>query len=237
MVVGAGQSGRDIMLDVAREARSVYMCNRSAPVLGDLPSNIEQLPSINTIETDGTICFTNDEKRHVDSIILCTGYNYTFPFLTEEGGIRVEDRRIVPLYKQTFNSLYPSMAIMGVNFTVVPFPYFDLQARWILSIWSGEKHLPSTAEMIQASDLDYQKRLEMGFPPHHAHRLGPLQWDFYRELAEMGGSEPLGPVLQMLYEESGKGRATDLTNYKNVEFKIISRDKWARIGTTKESHE
>ena len=225
------------MLDVSREARSVYLCNRGAPVLGDLPSNIEQLPSIDVVETDGTVCFTNNEKRHVDSVILCTGYHYTFPFLTEECGIRVEDRRIVPLYKHTFNSLYTSMAVMGVNFRVVPFPYFDLQVRWILSVWSGEKQLlSSTAEMVAASDLDYHERLEKGLPPHHAHCLGPLQWDFYRELAEMSGSEPLDPVLQMLYEETRMGRTTDLTNYKNVEFKIISRDKWARIDT-REKHE
>lgn len=200
-------------------------------VLGDLPSNIEQLPSIDIVEKDGTVSFTNNEKRHVDSIILCTGYDYTFPFLTDECGIRVEDRRIISLYKHTFNSLYPSMAFMGVNFRVVPFPYFDLQVRWILSVWSGEKHLPSTAEMAAASDLDYRERLEKGFPLHHAHRLGPLQWDFYRELAEMSGRQPLDPVLQMLYEETSEKRTTDLTNYKNAEFKIIGRDKWTRIDT------
>lgn len=229
MVVGAGSSGKDISLELSDYATSVYLCNIGPTVPSTLPSNVEQLPAIASIQSDGTVCFVNGKERCADSIVLCTGYHYSFPFLTEESGIRVENKRIMRLYKHTFNVVHPSMAIMGVNFQVTPFPYFDLQALWILSVWSGQKQLPLTTEMIQDSDQEYQSRLEEGLPPHYAHRMGSKQWAFFNELAHLGGSEPLNPVIRMLYDEAAKGRRYNLTTYRSKNYKILSKEKWIEI--------
>ena len=36
----------------------------------------------------------------MDTILLCTGYHYTFPFLSPECGVNVsEDERVTPLWK------------------------------------------------------------------------------------------------------------------------------------------
>ena len=181
------------------------------------------------------MCFVNGKERCPDSIILCTGYDYAFPFLTEESGIRVENKRIMRLYKHTFNVVHPSMAIMGVNFNVTPFPYFDLQAVWIRSVLSRQKQLPLMAEMIQDSDQDYQSRLQEGLPPHYAHRLESKQWTFYNELAQLGGSKPLDPVIQKLYEEATNGRWNNLTTYRNKNYKILSREEWIDTTTATKS--
>lgn len=229
LIVGAGPSGRDIMLEVSHHAMAVYLCNCRSQLRSKLPSNVEELPAIEFIRSDGTVQFVSGDVRQADSIIVCTGYEYEFPFLTEESGIRVKNKRIFPLYKHTFNATHPSMAIIGISLIVLPFPYFDLQVRWVLSVWSGEKKLPSSADMIKDSDEDFRKRLERGYPPHYAHKLGSLQWDFFNELAEMGGSKPLDPVIQSLYEESTRGKEFELCTYKNDQYEVVSKDKWIRV--------
>lgn len=70
-----------------------------------------EVSSISEIKPEKRILFSNGQEISIDSIILTTGYSYSFPFLAPETtGVRVEDKkRITPLYKQTFNSLHPNM--------------------------------------------------------------------------------------------------------------------------------
>lgn len=231
VVVGAGQSGRDLIIDLADHAHDVFLSNRGDPVTCPLPSNVTEMPALKEVLPDGHVVFSNGETRKIDSIILATGYLYSFPFLNKDSGLEVLDRkRVFPLYKHTVNARHPSCAVIGVNFNVVPFPYFDLQVRWVLSIWKGDKLLPPKHEMIKSDRDTYQQRLQQGLPPHKAgHQLGPIQWDFYRELAELGGNEPLEPIYEMLYNESGKGRKNDLMNYKKANFVVLGKDQFTRV--------
>lgn len=230
--MGAGQSGRDLIIDLAGHAREVLLSNRGTPLTCPLPSNVHELPAIKELLSDGSVVFSGGETRQIDSIILATGYLYSFPFLSEKSGLQVlnDGKRVFPLYKQTFNARHPSSAVIGVNFGVLPFPYFDLQVRWILSVWTGEKLLPSEEEMIKSDEETYQRKLREGLPPHKAgHYLGPAQWDFHRELAVMGGNEPLAPVNEMLYNESGIGRKNNLMHYKKANFVVTGRDAFTRL--------
>lgn len=57
------------------------------------------------------------------------GYEFTFPFLSPECGIRVVNNRVVPLYKHTLHRDRPSMALIGIPYCVVPFVVFHYQVR------------------------------------------------------------------------------------------------------------
>ena len=231
VVVGAGQSGRDLIIDLADQAKEVLLSNRGNPLTCPLPPNVSEFPAIKELCSDGSVVFSNGETRKVDSIILATGYLYSFPFLSEESGIKtLEGKRVFPLYKHTVNIRHPSSAIIGVNFGVVPFPYFDLQVRWVLSVWQGDKPLPPKEEMMKSNEETYQRRLHQGLPPHKAgHYLGSAQWELYRELAELGGNNPLDPFYEILYDESGKGRKDNLMNYKKANFRLLGKDKFERL--------
>lgn len=231
VVVGAGQSGRDLIIDLAGHAQKVWLSNRGSPITCPLSNNVSELPAIKEVLPDGHVVFSNGETRKADCIILATGYLYSFPFLNEESGLEVLDgKRVFPLYKHTINARHPSSAVVGVNFSVVPFPYFDLQVRWVLSIWKGDKLLPSEQKMIKSVEETYQGRLRQGLPPHKAgHQLGSAQWDFYRELAALGGNDPLEPFYEMLYNESAKGRKDNLMNYKKANFVVLGKDKFDRL--------
>lgn len=218
LVIGNGYSGRDIMIDLADQVKAVYFCNRGKFLTCPLPPNVDQLPALCELTSKGTACFVNGEEKHVDTVVLATGYEYVFPFLKNDSGIVIDGgKRIRPLYKHTFNAVHPSMAIIGMNTGVMPFPYFDLQAQWVMSIWKGEKVLPTEREMVRNDEETFQQRLREGLPHHLAgHFLGDAQWDFYQELADLGGSELMSPETEVIYGEWEKLRTRDVMNYKHT---------------------
>lgn len=218
LVIGNGYSGRDIMIDLADQVKAVYFCNRGKFLTCPLPPNVDQFPALCELTSKGTACFVNGEEKHVDTVVLATGYEYVFPFLKNDSGIVIDGgKRIRPLYKHTFNAVHPSMAIIGMNTGVMPFPYFDLQAQWAMSIWKGEKVLPTEREMVRNDEETFQQRLREGLPHHLAgHFLGDAQWDFYQELTDLGGSELMSPETEVIYGEWEKLRTRDVMNYKHT---------------------
>ena len=116
LVVGAGPSGMDLIIDLSSHAQVVYLSSRKGLLKTKVPDNVKQLPGITELKEDGRVCFENGEERSVDCIVLATGYLYSYPFLTEDSGIKTEQgRRVTYLYKHTFNVSHPSMAVVGVN--------------------------------------------------------------------------------------------------------------------------
>ncbi len=104
---------------------------------------------------DGSVC------EGVDVVLLCTGYCYSMPFLsggTPDGEaspsspssstssslsssslppsdarlLRIEDRAVFPIYQHLFHAYFPSLAFLGLLHSVVPFPMFELQAKWLV---------------------------------------------------------------------------------------------------------
>lgn len=74
----------------------------------------------------------------VDVVLYCTGYDYDLPFLQRPRLMRVEERAVHPVYRHVFHAYWPSLSFMGLLHSVVPFPMFDLQARWITRVVTGE---------------------------------------------------------------------------------------------------
>jgi hypothetical protein len=55
------------------------------------------------------------------------GYNFDFPFLTPECKVRIEGRRVMPLYKHLIHTELPTICFVGLPFKVLPFPLFHFQ--------------------------------------------------------------------------------------------------------------
>ncbi len=233
LIIGSGQSGKDIVVDLSLHANKIYLCNRGRFITNDspLPDNVEELPGITEVEKNGNIHFENGQERQVDSIIMATGYFYRYPFLTEESGIEVDGgTRVTPLYKHVFNSLFPSMAFIGINFSYNPFPYSDYQIRWVLSVWAGDGLLPPTEGMIKDEKEWYKNRLSQGLLPHKAgHQLGSIQWDMLDFFAQSVGTAPQAPVMRMLYEEVWKARTANIMTYKNNNYAVLSPDSYKNL--------
>lgn len=219
VLVGAGASGIDISLDLCNQAQIVYLSHHGNRFTCQLPSNLEQLSDISIIEDDGSIVFEDGERRQADAIMFCTGYMFSFPFLSKECGITVHDSRVTPLYKHLFNIKYPSMAFIGLPIRICPFPQFSLQARLIAAVLMQKTILPSTEEMLEDEENDFQAKMSQGIKHHYAHLLGPRQWDYNKEITELAQCDPMHPVVEKLYEHCIYYRKNYVTTYKNKEFK------------------
>ncbi|XP_031622455.1 dimethylaniline monooxygenase [N-oxide-forming] 3-like isoform X2 [Contarinia nasturtii] len=78
--------------------------------------------------------FTSTEAEFIDGtnetfsvVIFATGYNYSYPMLSVDTGIRVNNNSVSPLYKQIFNIEHPSMVFIGVLSDTISFISYDFQ--------------------------------------------------------------------------------------------------------------
>ena len=57
--------------------------------------------------------------------------------------------RVFPLYKHLFPPAYaPTLSFVGLPWKIVPFPLYELQARWVARLLSGRVQLPSIDDMM-----------------------------------------------------------------------------------------
>ncbi|KAL8840815.1 MAG: hypothetical protein Q9176_003662 [Flavoplaca citrina] len=84
----------------------------------------------------------------VDAVVFCTGYYYSFPFLSSlQPPVVVTGERVEHLYQHIFYIDQPSIAFVGMPFKVIPFRTWEGQAAVIARVWSGRLELPGKQEM------------------------------------------------------------------------------------------
>lgn len=108
-----------------------------------------------------TIQLTDGSKLDcIDAIIFGTGYNFTFPILSDTL-LHPKDTH-VPLFKYVFPPMLKpgTLAIIGavrVNGPVAPI--VEIQSRWAVSVFTGKSRLPDSQTMMDDVELR-QKTLE-----------------------------------------------------------------------------
>ncbi|WAR13436.1 GSXL3-like protein [Mya arenaria] len=223
--LGAAASGQDVSLDIATVANKVIISHNKPSLKTVLPSNVCQQTGIDRL-TEKTAVFTNGKEEPVDVIMLCTGYRYSFPFLSPNCAVNIEDERVTPLYKHIIHTRYPTLSFIGICKTICPFPQFENQVRFVLSMLDGSMPLPNQTEMERDTEKDFQARLAEGLPTRHAHSMGPRQWAYNDMLAHMGGFEVIPPAVQNLYDEVHRVRVTNLPGYKRKQYRLTGEDSF-----------
>jgi hypothetical protein len=178
--------------------------------------NINHLPKIKKILDDGTFLFGDNLQwslPKVDIVIYCTEYEYSFPFM-KTSHCRIENcpdsyaadefcnieesapivqlingRAVVNTYQHVFLNDNPTMAFVGLPWSVTPFHLFYLQAKWISSVYREENpvKLPSKSSRsswihARINDLMSAGCNKFNFPDKF-HYLGDEQWEYFRFLA------------------------------------------------------
>ena len=193
-----------------------------------LPANVSQQVGIEQI-TEDSVIFLNGEERKIDTLMLCTGYRYRFPFLSESCDIHIEDERVTPLYKHIIHTKFPMVSFIGICKTICPFPQFDQQVRFVLRSLDGSMVLPSQQEMDHEIQEDFEKRLREGLPRRHAHTMGTRQWEYNDSLAKQGKFEPIPRAVQTLYDEVHNMRVKNLPTYKKRLYELTGPDSFREI--------
>jgi hypothetical protein len=154
-----------------------------------------------------TVEFADGSRGEVDRIVCATGYDLDIPYLGDQIWKRTGSE--LRLHLRTLHPDLPGLAFVGQFATSGPyFPLLELQARWIVNLWSGAIDPPSEADMRASvaeapPALDSHDALALAFS--EASGVAPD----IRARPEL--AEPLlfGPMLPSRYRLDGPGAMAD----------------------------
>jgi len=191
-LLGASASALDLSTEIAGVADAVYCCGEAfanLPAAARAQGNLQRLTAIAALAGDGTIRLIDDTVIDpVDALIYCTGYHYRYPFLTPDI-VRVEDNWVSPLYQDLLHVEYPTLAFIGIPFKVVPFPLFQIQARWFARLLAGRFQLPTPDQQRADSNTRIGAMRDAGAKQRHFHQRSLDCYDYLDALADQSGTE------------------------------------------------
>jgi thioredoxin reductase len=236
VVVGAAFSGSDISQELLDHgAGAVYLSGRNWE---DLAAR-----SVDSADSEGTrqVIKVADVKRlvpgtksvefvdgrvidDVDVVMYATGYLYHFPFFDESPvECRIEDNRVENLYQHVFlPHMAPSLSFIGIPWKVVPFPLFELQARWIGNLLSGVISLPS--EQAMRDDIEKTYKALGDLPKRYTHRFdAESQGEYAKWLGKQCGEEDRAwPAWRRdMYLVSGQNRRTNGIDFREYDLREL----------------
>lgn len=109
------------------------------------PNNVIQKPLVKKLNKL-SVTFEDGTEEDIDAIMYCTGklnpllstsyksgiasgYEYNFPFLSPECGIKVEDKWVKYIYKHVINIENPTMGFVGIPCSACIIPMCDIQVN------------------------------------------------------------------------------------------------------------
>lgn len=165
----------DLANHISKQAKCVFLSHHLDPAPDtDFMRTVKQKSDVKKFRQNGAL-FMDGSEEQFDYVIYCTGYQYSFPFLSTDCGIFVQNNHVQPLHKQCINIEHPTMAIIGLPFLVLPTQCFDLQIRFVLKYFSNRKQLPSKKEMLNMLRQEMDDRFQSGWTERDAHKMGEKQ--------------------------------------------------------------
>ncbi|KAK4289513.1 hypothetical protein Pmani_037519 [Petrolisthes manimaculis] len=187
LVVGAGASGLDIALELSSVASQVLLShNYPVQLPSDFPPNLHQMSRVSRATQHG-FTFSDGTHAEAQAVIFCTGYKYSFPFLSQECEVSVKDNHIRPLYKHLIYAKFPSLGFIGIPQRIVVFPLVDYQVRYFLAIVMGKVCVPSYDNMMAIIEEEEREMKAAGEPDKYYHIFGPKQFQYMEGLAQEAG--------------------------------------------------
>lgn len=155
IVVGNSASGVDIGMQISTVCRKPLISSSRSESLFLPEPNPDKLEYPEIVEflspedNDRAVRFSNGHiEDKIDAILFCTGYFYSYPFLSSLDPPVVKDgSRTLHVYEHIFYIEQPTMVFPVLNHRVIPFPMAENQAAVVARAWSGRLDLPSKQEM------------------------------------------------------------------------------------------
>ncbi|KAL9591998.1 MAG: hypothetical protein Q9179_007160 [Wetmoreana sp. 5 TL-2023] len=155
VVVGNSASGFDIAAQISTVCKHPLLNSQRSPApefqrdvswQNDMPEIVEFLPCSDASQAvrfaDGQV------ESDIDAIVFCTGYLYSFPFLSSlQPRLIVTGERVENTYQHLFYIPHPSLAFVGLPSKIIPFRTYEGQAAIATRVWSGRLELPSKSDM------------------------------------------------------------------------------------------
>jgi cation diffusion facilitator CzcD-associated flavoprotein CzcO len=118
----------------------------SDSLLGRLDrGDIAVKPDIDRFDGDH-VCFTDGSTEVVDSVIYCTGYKISFPFL--DPAMAGAGDNEIPLYRRVVALKPPGLYFIGLVQPIgAIMPIAEVQSQWVADLLQGRATLPPEPEM------------------------------------------------------------------------------------------
>lgn len=148
LIVGSSYSAEDIGSQCYKYgAAQIISCYRSTPMGYDWPKNWSERPQLLRVDQTHAY-FADGTDAEIDAIILCTGYQHSFPFLSES--LRLKTHNILyplHLYQGVVWEDNPQLFYLGMQDQWYSFNMFDAQAWYVRDVILGRIQLPDHATM------------------------------------------------------------------------------------------
>ncbi|KAL8725218.1 MAG: hypothetical protein Q9181_006501 [Wetmoreana brouardii] len=189
VVVGNSASGFDIAAQISTVCKHPLLNSQrsQAPEFQrdvswkhEMPEIVEFLPRS---DASHAVRFADGRlEANIDAIVFCTGYLYSFPFLSSlRPPLIVTGERVENTYQHLFYTPHPSLAFMGLPYKIIPFRTCEGQAAVIARVWSGRLELPSKSDM---RDWEAARVADRGAGKKY-HELGKLEdFRYHNELMD-----------------------------------------------------
>jgi len=218
---GAAASGADISREIASCARQVHWCGAALAPTGEAGgrpatrSNLHHHGEPTGFSPEGELMFADGSRlADIDVFMFCTGYESQFPFLATDI-VQVTDNWVNPLYQDLVAPTHPSLAFIGLPYLVVPFPLFEMQARWFARWLAGRFSLPQQRAMEQAMADHLATLSNEGVKMRNYHKLAEKQTDYYNQLARQCGEPPLPDWFPQLAQSAQQARLADPEHFRD----------------------
>ncbi|KAF9887288.1 monooxygenase [Aspergillus nanangensis] len=220
LVVGASASAIDIgnqinavskgKLLISQRSESHLLPSTASDKLY-FPEIVEFLPSDRYTRAvrfaDGSV------ETGIDSIVFCTGYLYSFPYLSAlDPPVVTDGRRVLNTYQHLFYIYNTTLVFPVLPQRVIPFPLSENQAAVFARVWSGRLTVPPVVEMKAWEDAT---AIEKGDGTSFHLMPFPLDAQYMNLMHEWAAQAELRPWLI----NDGQGKSS---NYWGI------KEKWMR---------
>ncbi|GKZ19669.1 hypothetical protein AbraIFM66951_003707 [Aspergillus brasiliensis] len=199
IVVGTSASGLDIGNQINEVCKGkVLVSQRTESPLASAASDKVYLPQIVEFLSSDThnraVRFANGHiEQDIDAVVFCTGYLYSFPFLSSlTPPLILDGRRTLHVYQHLFYIYDTTLVLPVLPQRVIPLPLSENQAAVFARVWSGRLNLPSQAEMKAWEEANIAKKGN-GTPFHLL--PFPQDADYMNFLHDWAAKAPVRPGL------------------------------------------
>ena len=174
--------------------------------------------------TNSSLILANREEIEIDSLILCTGYRYRFPFLSEDI-LSIDDEHVSPLYKHVLHLDYHSLMVITLLRNIATYPISFSMGKFARAVIDGNANLPLKIDMKKDIASEVQWRRANKLVGSRWHYMDTLQWDFDQSLALIGKFDPLPELLQIYWNFVERHRENDFINYWKYDYHMNGNNK------------
>lgn len=229
VVVGAGASGIDIAIELSRAGANVTVSHSSWRA-NALQGRLREVGRLRRLTASGIAECVDGATVRVDDVVLCTGFQYRYPFLAAgEAGVRVSDdgRFVSGMVGHLYARDDPTLAIMGMVWKVIPFPLMEDQAAFLAVLWGGRVSQRRLKQFEAAERKDWDAGLEGEL--RFLHRLADRQWEYRRRLADVSGRPMPQSSFMEVMQDASAAQKRDFWTYREREYVIFGSGsgEWA----------